>query len=71
MSAIGGKFDDATFDRSAASFENPDHVAVVIHNYRWRLALAEGEPKFDDLAKRLAEAPVITVIRSLEVCSRR
>jgi hypothetical protein len=46
-------------------------VAVVIHNYRWRLALAEGEPKFDDLAKRLAEAPVITVIRSLEVCSRR
>jgi pimeloyl-ACP methyl ester carboxylesterase len=55
------KFDDATFDRSAASFENPDHVAVVIHNYRWRLALAEGEPKFDDLEKRLAEAPVITV----------
>jgi pimeloyl-ACP methyl ester carboxylesterase len=55
------KFDDATFDRSAASFENPDHVAVVIHNYRWRLALAEGESKFDDLEKRLAEAPVITV----------
>jgi pimeloyl-ACP methyl ester carboxylesterase len=55
------KFDDATFDRSAASFENPDHVAVVIHNYRRRLALAEGEPKFDDLEKRLAEAPVITV----------
>jgi pimeloyl-ACP methyl ester carboxylesterase len=55
------KFDDTTFDRSAASFENPDHVAVVIHNYRWRLALAEGEPKFDDLEKRLAEAPVITV----------
>jgi pimeloyl-ACP methyl ester carboxylesterase len=54
-------FDDATFDRSAASFENPDHVAVVLHNYRWRLALAEGEPKFDDLEKRLAEAPVITV----------
>ena len=55
------KFDDATFDRSAASFDNPDHAAIVIHNYRWRLGLAEGEPKFDDLEKRLAEAPVITV----------
>jgi pimeloyl-ACP methyl ester carboxylesterase len=55
------KFDDATFDRTAASFENPDHVAIVIHNYRWRLALAEGEPKYDDIEKRLAEAPVITV----------
>jgi pimeloyl-ACP methyl ester carboxylesterase len=54
-------FDDATFDRSAASFENPDHVAIVIHNYRWRLGLAEGEPKYDDLEKRLAEGPVITV----------
>ena len=54
-------FDDATFDRTAASFENPDHVAVVIHNYRWRLGLAEGEPKYDDLEKRLAEGPVITV----------
>lgn len=54
-------FDDATFDRSAASFDNPDHVAIVIHNYRWRLGLAEGEPKYDDLEKRLAEAPVITV----------
>jgi pimeloyl-ACP methyl ester carboxylesterase len=54
-------FDDATFDRTAASFENPDHVAIVIHNYRWRLGLAEGEPKYDDLEKRLAEAPVITV----------
>ncbi len=54
-------FDDATFDRSAASFDNPDHVPIVIHNYRWRLALAEGEPKYDDLEKRLAEAPVITV----------
>jgi pimeloyl-ACP methyl ester carboxylesterase len=54
-------FDDATFDRSAASFANPDHVAIVIHNYRWRLSLAEGEPKYDDLEKRLAEAPVITV----------
>ena len=54
-------FDDATFDRSAASFENPDHVAIVIHNYRWRLGLAEGEAKYDDLEKRLAEGPVIAV----------
>jgi pimeloyl-ACP methyl ester carboxylesterase len=54
-------FDDATFDRSAASLDNPDHVSIVIHNYRWRLGLAEGEPKYDDLEKRLAEGPVITV----------
>jgi pimeloyl-ACP methyl ester carboxylesterase len=54
-------FDDATFDRSAASFENPDHVAIAIHNYRWRLGLAEGEVKYDELEKRLADAPVITV----------
>ena len=54
-------FDDATFDRSAASFDNPDHVAIVIHNYRWRLALAEGEPKFADLDKRLATGPIIAV----------
>ncbi len=54
-------FDDATFDRSAASFDNPDHVGIVIHNYRWRLGLAEGETKYDDLEKRLAAAPVITV----------
>ena len=54
-------FDDATFDRSAASFDNPDHVAIVIHNYRWRLDLAEGEAKYDDLEKRLAAGPVITV----------
>jgi pimeloyl-ACP methyl ester carboxylesterase len=54
-------FDDATFDRSAASFDNPDHVAIVIHNYRWRLALAGGDPKYADLDKRLAEGPVITV----------
>jgi pimeloyl-ACP methyl ester carboxylesterase len=54
-------FDDATYDRSAAAFDNSDHVAVVIHNYRWRLGLAEGEPKYDDLEKRLAQAPVITV----------
>jgi pimeloyl-ACP methyl ester carboxylesterase len=54
-------FDDATFDRSAASFDNPDHVGIVIHNYRWRLGLAEGEPKYDGLEKRLAAAPVIAV----------
>jgi pimeloyl-ACP methyl ester carboxylesterase len=54
-------FDDATFERSAAAFDNPDHVAIVIHNYRWRLGLAEGEPKYDDLEKRLAQAPAIAV----------
>jgi pimeloyl-ACP methyl ester carboxylesterase len=54
-------FDDATFDRSAASLNNPDHVAIVIHNYRWRLGLAAGDPKNDELEKRLAEGPVITV----------
>ena len=54
-------FDDATFDRSAASFDNPDHVKIVIHNYRWRQALAEGESKYDDLEKRLAAGPVIAV----------
>ena len=54
-------FDDATFDRSAASFDNPDHVAVAIHNYRWRLALADGERQYDDLDKRLATGPVINV----------
>ncbi|KRR26494.1 alpha/beta hydrolase [Bradyrhizobium lablabi] len=54
-------FDDATFERSAASFDNPDHVAIVIHNYRWRLGLAPGEAKYDELEKRLAEFPVISV----------
>jgi pimeloyl-ACP methyl ester carboxylesterase len=54
-------FDGATFDRSAVAFDNPDHVAVVVHNYRWRLGLAEGEPKYDDLEKRLAQFPVIGV----------
>jgi pimeloyl-ACP methyl ester carboxylesterase len=54
-------FDDATFDRSAASFDNPDHVAIAIHNYRWRLGLADGEAEYDELEKRLAEGPVITV----------
>jgi pimeloyl-ACP methyl ester carboxylesterase len=54
-------FDDATFNRSAASFDNPDHVAIVIHNYRWRLGLAAGDPHYDDIEKRLAEGSVITV----------
>ena len=54
-------FDDATFDRSAESFDNTDLVAIVIHNYRWRLGLAEGEAKYDDLEKRLAEGPLISV----------
>ncbi|UBF29463.1 alpha/beta hydrolase [Kovacikia minuta CCNUW1] len=54
-------FDDATFDRSAASFNNPDHVAIVIHNYRWRLGLVEGESKYDEYEKRLAAAPEIAV----------
>ena len=55
------EFDEATFDRSAASFDNPDHVAIVIHNYRWRLGMAEGEAEYADLEQRLAEGPVITV----------
>jgi pimeloyl-ACP methyl ester carboxylesterase len=54
-------FDDATFERSAAAFDNPDHVAVVVHNYRWRLGLADGEPRYDDLEQRLAGAPAIAV----------
>ena len=54
-------FDDATFNRSAVAFDNPDHVDIVIHNYRWRLGLAEGEPKYDALEKRLAQFPPITV----------
>ncbi|MGO4812328.1 alpha/beta fold hydrolase [Cupriavidus sp. 2MCAB6] len=54
-------FDDATFERSAKAFQNPDHVAIVIYNYRWRLGLADGEPQYDALEKRLAAAPVITV----------
>jgi len=54
-------FDAATFDRSAAALDNPDHVAIVIHNYRWRLGIADGEAKYDELEKRLAQAPVISV----------
>jgi len=54
-------FDDATFDRSAASFDNPDHVDVVIHNYRWRQSLAPGEPRYDEYERKLATAPPISV----------
>jgi pimeloyl-ACP methyl ester carboxylesterase len=54
-------FDDATYDRTAAAFNNPDHVNIVIHNYRWRLSLAQGDPHYDDLEKQLATNPVITV----------
>ena len=54
-------FDEATFERSAAALDNPDHVEIAIHNYRWRLALADGEAEYDELEHRLAEAPVITV----------
>jgi pimeloyl-ACP methyl ester carboxylesterase len=54
-------FDDATFNRSAGAFDNPDHVSIVIHNYRWRLGLAEGEPQYDELEQRLAQGPVIAV----------
>jgi hypothetical protein len=55
------KFDDATFDRSAAAFDNPDHVSVVVHNYRWRLGLKDSDPEYDDLEKQLAQFSVITV----------
>ncbi|SEB03644.1 alpha/beta fold hydrolase [Variovorax sp. YR216] len=55
------QFDDATFARSAAAFDNPDHVAVVIHNYRWRIGLVQGEARFDALEARLAEAPRIAL----------
>ncbi|QEC80530.1 alpha/beta hydrolase [Mucilaginibacter ginsenosidivorax] len=54
-------FDDATFERTAASFNNPDYVSIVIHNYRWRLSLADGETRYDDIEKLLAQSPVITV----------
>jgi pimeloyl-ACP methyl ester carboxylesterase len=54
-------FDDATFNRSAAAFDNPDHVAITIHNYRWRIGIAEGEPQYDDMERRLAQGPVIAV----------
>ncbi len=55
------KFSDETFNRSAPAFDNPDHVALTIHNYRWRLALADGEAKYDNYERQLAKLPVITV----------
>jgi pimeloyl-ACP methyl ester carboxylesterase len=55
------KFDDATFDRSAKAFENKDHVAISIHNYRWRLGLEKGEAKYEEIEKKIASAPVISV----------
>jgi pimeloyl-ACP methyl ester carboxylesterase len=55
------KFDDATFDRTAAAFNNPDHVEIVVHSYRWRIGVANGEPKYDELEARLAQSPVINV----------
>ena len=54
-------FTDATFDRSAAAFDNPDHVGIVVHNYRWRLGLADGDPQLNALEERLATAPVVSV----------
>ncbi|MGK6310608.1 alpha/beta fold hydrolase [Variovorax sp. DT-64] len=54
-------FDAANFERSASAFENPDHVSIVVHNYRWRLGLAEGEAKYGELEARLAQGPLITV----------
>lgn len=54
-------FDDATYDRTVASFRNPDQVSIVTHNYRWRLSLANGEPRYDELEDKLSRAPVITV----------
>ncbi len=62
-------FDDATFDRTATAFDNPDHVAIVIHNYRWRLSLAKGDPEYDDLERRLFEGPVIHRTRNYR-CER-
>ena len=55
------QFDDATFERSAAALDNPDHVAITVHNYRWRLALAQGEPRYDEFENRLAAGPLIAV----------
>jgi len=61
LASPGWNFDDATYDRTAASFDNPDHVAIVVHNYRWRLGLAKGEPQYDALEQKLASGPPITV----------
>jgi len=61
LSSPKWNFDDATFERTAASFDNPDNVDIVVHNYRWRLSLAEGEAKYEDLEQKLAEGPKIAV----------
>jgi pimeloyl-ACP methyl ester carboxylesterase len=61
LASPGWKFDDATFARSAASFDNPDHVDIVIHNYRWRLGLAQGDPALDPFEAKLAAAPQVNV----------
>ena len=61
LASPGWNFDDATYDRTAASFDNPDHVDIVVHNYRWRLGLAKGEPQYDALEQKLASGPPITV----------
>ena len=61
MASPEWKFDDAAFDRSAGALDNPDHVEIVIHNYRWRLGLAQGERRYDALERRLADAPIIRV----------
>ncbi|MGW3248516.1 alpha/beta fold hydrolase [Streptomyces sp. NPDC001070] len=55
------EFDDATFNRTAAAFDNPDYVDIVLHNYRWRLSLAKGDPRYDRLERRLAAGPAIAV----------
>ncbi len=55
-------FDDATFERSARALDNPDHVAITIHNYRWRLGLVEGEARYDALEAKLAKGPMISMI---------
>jgi pimeloyl-ACP methyl ester carboxylesterase len=64
------EFTDATFDRTAASFDNPDHVGIVVHNYRWRLGLAEGEAKYDDLEKQLATRTPVPMPRSSRASMR-
>jgi pimeloyl-ACP methyl ester carboxylesterase len=61
LSSPKWNFDDATYDRTAASFNNPDHVDIVVHNYRWRLSFAKGEAKYEDLERRLAEGPKVAV----------
>jgi pimeloyl-ACP methyl ester carboxylesterase len=61
LASPGWHFDDATYDRSAKSFDNPDHVAIVLDNYRWRLSLSKGEQRYDELEERLSQTPTINV----------